>query len=183
MSFRFFLGFIFNYLHALYTHESEFSSKLPTFFSGESKSSRPGLSLHLEKLLPMCSLQSNTTSFSFIQESPLLVGGFATGFGGFGGGLGGPEVSSRSKNCGGNASWKAATFRMPLSLSRRKACIRNTCLRWRMRFTAKNTAIPIMLRAIIVTLTPIPAFAPVLSPLLADVVAAFTVDRMVGVCV
>lgn len=40
-----------------------------------------------------------------------------------------------------------------------------------------------MLRAIMVTQTPMPAFAPVLSPFLAGVVAAFTTDVMVGVCV
>lgn len=40
-----------------------------------------------------------------------------------------------------------------------------------------------MLRQIIVTLTPIPAFAPVLSPLLADEVAACMTAVLAGVCV
>lgn len=42
---------------------------------------------------------------------------------------------------------------------------------------------PMMLRAIMVTQMPMPAFAPVLSPFAAGVVAAFTTDVMVGVCV
>lgn len=128
-------------------------------------------------------LQSTTTSFSFIHENPLLVGSLGTGFGGFGGGFGGNDVSSRSRNSGGSAYWNAAALRIPLSLSRRRACFRKSCRRRCIYFTVNHATIAMMLRMVIETLMPIPALAAVLSPLLAGAVSSFMADVLVGVLV
>jgi hypothetical protein len=133
-------------------------------FNCVSNSAGSGLSFHRDNLLPTC-FQSTTTSFSLRHAMPLLIRGFATGFGGFGGGSSSDHpISSRSKNCGGSAHWNAAAFRIPLSLSARRSFIRWTwCWYW-ICLTARNKRMNERMSPTMTTPTPMPALAPVLRP-------------------